>query len=93
MANTETLNIQILGSGCAKCKRLFEQTKEAVSALGMNIAVSYSADIQKIVELGVMSSPVLTIGGQPVIVGRAPDAAELKSIIQKYISDSPSPDA
>ncbi len=87
------MTIEVLGSGCAKCKRLFEQAKDAVRELGLDTEVSYITDIQKIVELGVMSSPVLTIGGSPVIVGMVPDTPKLKEIIHEHLSASPSPAA
>ncbi len=85
------MSIEVLGSGCAKCKRLFEQAKDAVRELGLGIEVTYSTDMQKIVELGVLSSPVLTIGGMPVIVGMVPDTPKLKEIMQKHLSAPSSP--
>ena len=55
----KTMKIQVLGSSCPTCKKLFELTKQAVNILDLKIEVEYIADIQKIVEMGVMSSPVL----------------------------------
>lgn len=88
----KTKKIEIIGSGCAKCKKLFELTKEVVSELGLNDNVLYSTDINKIVTMGVMSSPVLTIDDKPVLVGILPDKEKLKEIIsqnQKF-EDKPS---
>jgi len=77
--------IQVLGSGCPTCKKLFELTKEVVDQLGLGVEVEYVNDIQKIIELGVMSSPVLTIDGRAVLVGQLPTAGRLKEILSAEI--------
>jgi len=77
------MKIQVLGSGCPTCKRLYETTKEAVVQLNLNEEVEYITDISKIVEMGVMQSPVLAINGKPVLVGSVPDVEKIKSIIME----------
>ena len=77
--------IQVLGSGCPTCKKLFELTKKAVQELGIKTEVEYITDIQKIVEMGVMSSPVLAIDGKPAIAGFLPDVEKIKETIKKFI--------
>jgi small redox-active disulfide protein 2 len=77
------MKIQVLGSGCPTCKRLYELTKQAVQDLGINEEVEYITDISKIVEMGVMSSPVLAVDGEPVMTGFVPDIEKIKSLIQK----------
>jgi len=74
----KTMKIQVLGSGCPTCKKLFELTKQAVEELDLKTEVEYITDIQKIVEMGVMSSPVLAIDGKPVITGFLPDVEKIK---------------
>jgi len=81
----KTLKIQVLGSGCPTCKKLFELTKQAVEELGLKIEVEYITDIQRIVEMGVMSSPVLSIDGKPAITGFLPDIEKIKDTIKKFI--------
>jgi len=81
----KTMQIQVLGSGCPTCKKLFELTKQAVEELDFKIDVEYITDIQKIVEMGVMSSPVLAINGKPVISGFLPDVEKIKESIKKFI--------
>ena len=81
----KTLQIQVLGSGCPTCKKLFELTKQAVKELGLEIEVEYITDIQKIVEMGVMSSPVLAINGEPVFTGFVPNIEKIKEVIKKFI--------
>jgi small redox-active disulfide protein 2 len=79
------MKIQVLGSGCPTCKKLFELTKQVVEELGLKIEVEYITDIQRIVEMGVMSSPVLAIDGKPAITGFLPDAGKIKGTIKKFI--------
>lgn len=81
----KTMQIQVLGSGCPTCKKLFELTKQAVEELGLKIEVEYITDIQKIVEMGVISSPVLAIDGKPDITGFLPDVEKIKETIKKFI--------
>ena len=77
------MNIQVLGSGCPTCKNLYELTKTAVAELGIDTEVEYSTDISKIIELGVMQSPVLTIDGKPAMIG-AGNLEKVKEVIKKF---------
>jgi small redox-active disulfide protein 2 len=79
------IKIQVLGSGCPTCRKLFELTQKAVEDLGLKAEVEYSDDIQKILEMGLMSSPVLVINEKPVLVGFIPDIEKIKEIIKKFI--------
>ena len=82
---SKTIKIQVLGTGCPTCRKLFELTKQAVLELSLKIEVEYITDIQKIVEMGLMSSPVLAINGKPAISGFLPDTEKIKKIIQENI--------
>ncbi|MCX6753612.1 MAG: thioredoxin family protein [Candidatus Nomurabacteria bacterium] len=79
------MKIEVIGSGCAKCKKLFELTEIAAKELGISDIVLYSNDINKIVAMGLMSSPVLTLNDKPILVGMLPDKERLKEIISKNI--------
>jgi len=79
------MQIQVLGSGCPSCKKLFELTKKAVEELALKTEVEYITDIQKIVEMGVMSSPVLAVNGKPILTGFVPDIEKIKETIKKFI--------
>lgn len=74
-------SIQVFGSGCPTCKKLFELTQKAVTELDLKTEVEYITDIQKIIELGVMSSPVLTINGKVSLIGQLPNLDKIKEII------------
>ena len=75
------MQIQVLGSGCPTCKKLFELTKQAVGELKLKVEVEYITDIQKILEMGLMSSPVLAVDGKAVLVGSVPNIEKIKEII------------
>ncbi len=79
------MKIEVIGSGCKKCKSLFELTRETALDLGISDQVIYSTDVNKIVSMGLMSSPVLTIDDKPVLVGILPTKEKLKEIISKNI--------
>ena len=78
------MKIQVLGSGCPTCKTLFERTQQAADELKLDTKVEYITEIDKIVEMGVMSSPVLAVDGQPVIAGRLPNPEEIKEALSKH---------
>ncbi len=82
------MKIQVLGSGCKKCKELYERTQKAVESIGLDTQVEYITDVQKIVEMGVMSSPALAIDGKPIIVGTLPEIEKIKQVISDHISGS-----
>jgi len=63
------MKIQVLGSGCPTCKNLYELTKTAVAELGIEAEVEYITDISKIIEMGIMQSPVLVIDGKLAMTG------------------------
>jgi small redox-active disulfide protein 2 len=76
------MKIQVLGSGCSTCKNLFELTQQVVTDLGIKAEVEYSTDISKIIEMGVMETPVLAIDGKPVMTGGG-NYDKVKNILQK----------
>ena len=80
------MKIQVLGSGCPTCHKLHELVTKAVKELGLKDEVEYlygSEGIQKIIEMGVMSSPVLAVDGKPVLTGFIDDVKKIKSLIKK----------
>jgi hypothetical protein len=80
------MKIQVLGSGCPTCKQLHAMTVQAVKDLGLSDPVDYlTGDIgtSKILELGLMSSPVLTVDDIPVLIGTTSDITRIKDALQK----------
>lgn len=79
------LKIQVLGSGCPTCKKLFKLTTKAVSELNLDTEVEYITDIQKIIDLGIMQVPAIVINGKPVMAGFVPSLEKIKAIIKENI--------
>ncbi|HZJ41455.1 MAG TPA: thioredoxin family protein [Patescibacteria group bacterium] len=79
--NNQITSIQVLGSGCPTCKKLHELTKEAAKELNITTEVEYSSDIQKLLDTGMMSSPVLVINGKAVLAGSLPSIAKIKELL------------
>lgn len=77
------MNIDVMGTGCPKCKKLFERTQEAVKTLNLDATVNYITDIEKIVSMGFMQSPILMINGKAVMVGQLPNPQEIAELIKK----------
>ncbi|HAP37982.1 hypothetical protein A2574_03340 [Candidatus Shapirobacteria bacterium RIFOXYD1_FULL_38_32] len=78
------MKIQVIGSGCPTCKTLYELTKTAVNELKISSKVEYSTDITKIIEMGVMQSPILAIDGKPAMIGSG-NLEKIKEVIKKEI--------
>lgn len=78
------MKIQVLGSGCPTCQKLHEVVLEAAKELNLEKNVEYlsGADgLTKIMELGAMSSPILTIDNKIVMTGFSGDIDKIKSLI------------
>ena len=74
--------IEVLGTGCAKCKRLYANVQEAVKALGIDAEVVKIDSLDMIVERGVMGTPALFIDGTLRVTGRVSSVDELKRMLQ-----------
>jgi len=74
-------HIQILGTGCPKCKKLTELTMEAAAQLDMECNIEKVEDIQKIMGYGVMMTPALLVDGIVKVTGKVPSVEELKKLI------------
>ena len=75
------MEIKILGTGCAKCKKLEQLTIKAVEELGLNVLVEKVEDIQKIMEYGIMRTPGLVLNGKIVLSGQILGVSGIKELI------------
>ena len=75
------MKIQVLGSGCPSCKNLFDVVNNIIEENKIEAEVEYVTDITRIVEVGVMSSPVLIIDDEIIFAGTVPAHKELEEII------------
>ncbi|MGM5480889.1 MAG: thioredoxin family protein [Nanobdellota archaeon] len=72
------MKIEILGTGCPKCKTLEENAKKAVEASGVDAEITKVTEIDKIIEYGVMSTPAIVIDGDVKSSGKVSDVEEIK---------------
>ncbi len=64
------MKVQILGSGCTKCKLLEQHAREAVTELGIQAEIEKVMDTDAIMEMGVMMTPALAIDGEVKSMGK-----------------------
>ncbi|MDI9546562.1 MAG: thioredoxin family protein [Chloroflexota bacterium] len=73
--------LQILGSGCAKCKKLAEHVEAAAQALGIDYELEKVTELDDILSFGVMTTPALAVDGEVKTAGRVPSVEALKVLI------------
>ena len=73
--------IQILGTGCPKCKKLTELAEQAAKELGMEYELEKVTQINDIMKFGVMVTPALVIDGKVKIAGKVPSVEQLKEML------------
>jgi len=73
--------IQILGTGCPKCKKLAENTETAAKALGIEYTIEKVTGVNDIMKFGVMMTPALAVDGQVKVVGKVPSSDEIKKML------------
>ena len=76
------MKIEILGTGCPKCKKLAENAEAAAKQLGIEYELEKVTKINDIMKFGVMVTPALVIDGQVKVVGQAPSLEQLKEILK-----------
>ncbi len=76
------MKIQVLGTGCAKCKQLTANTEQALRELGITAEVEKVEDIREIRKFNVMSTPALVIDGQVRSTGKVLPADAVKGLLQ-----------
>lgn len=75
------MKIEVLGTGCANCKTLYENTKKALAESGQSAEIVKIEDIPSIMKYGVMSTPALVIDGQVKFSGKVASVAEIKGML------------
>jgi len=73
--------IQILGTGCPKCKKLTENAEAAAKMLGIQYEIQKVTDINDIMKFGVMLTPALVVDGQVKSVGKVIPPDEIKKML------------
>jgi len=76
------MKIEILGTGCPKCKATEKVVRKVVEELGKNVEIEKVTDAQEIVNRGVMITPAVVFDGEVKIVGHVPSIDEIKKLLQ-----------
>lgn len=77
------MKIQILGTGCPKCKKLAEAADAAAKELQLDFELEKVTDINQIMAFGVMLTPALAVNGVVKVVGKVPSIDEIKNMLQQ----------
>lgn len=75
------MKIEVLGTGCSKCKTLYENVTKALADSGKSAEVVKVEDIPAIMKYGVMSTPALVIDGQVKFSGKVASVAEIAGLL------------
>lgn len=76
------MKIQILGTGCPKCKKLAETAEAAAKELQLDFELEKVTDINQIMSFGVMVTPALVIDGSVKVVGNVPNHEDMKALLK-----------
>lgn len=76
------MKIEILGTGCPKCKKTIENAQKAVKDLGVNAEIVKVDKIDDILKYGVMITPALAIDGEVKVAGRIPSVEQIAEWIK-----------
>lgn len=71
------MKIEILGTGCVKCKTLFKEAQKAVEQAGINAEIVKVEKLEDIMNYGVMITPALVVNGDVKFAGKVKKASEI----------------
>lgn len=75
------MKLQILGTGCAKCKALTTATEQAAQTLGLQYELEKVTNLNQIMSFGVMMTPALVVDGKVKVSGKVPSVDDLKKLL------------
>jgi small redox-active disulfide protein 2 len=76
------MKIEILGTGCPKCKATEKIVRKVVEELGKKVDIVKVEDLQEIIDRGVMMTPAVVVDGEVKIVGHVPSTDEIKKLLK-----------
>ena len=74
--------LQILGTGCPKCKKLTELAEQAAKELGIEYEIEKVTDMNDIMTFGIMMTPGLAVDDEVKVAGKIPDIEEIKKMLE-----------
>lgn len=87
-ASTGIQNIKVLGAGCKSCHDMYENTKKAVEAAGIDAEVKYVTDMEKVMTYGIMSMPGLVVNEKVVSAGKVLKPADIEKLLHKLVKSN-----
>lgn len=75
------MKIQVLGTGCKKCKSLYELVRKSAQDLNIDAPIEYSVDVVEIARRGLMQSPIVLIDDTQVFAGIVPTEESIKKML------------
>ncbi len=82
MKGEQSVKIEILGTGCAKCNALEQAARAAAEKLGIDCEIEHVTDLSRITGYGVMMTPALVVNGQVKVAGKIPGQRELEEMLK-----------
>ena len=75
--------VKVLGAGCKSCHEQYENAKQAVQNLGLDVEVEYITDMEKVMTYGVMSMPAIVVNERVVSMGKVLKAGDVEKLLRK----------
>ena len=73
--------IEVLGPGCTRCKETYRVVQHVVEAAGIQVELVKEESYERMLALGVMSTPAVVVDGEVVVTGRIPKAQEVRELL------------
>lgn len=80
--STGIQSIKVLGAGCKSCHEMYENTKKAVNAVGIEVEVEYVTDMEEVMNYGIMSMPGLVVNEQVVSAGKVLKPTDVEKLLK-----------
>jgi len=77
------MKIQILGTGCAKCKQTEASARQAIKNLGLDSEIEKVTDVNEILDFGIMATPGLAVDGEVKFSGKVPTVGEIEEALKQ----------
>lgn len=77
------MKIQILGTGCAKCKQTEANARQAIKNLGLDSEIEKVTDVNEILDFGIMATPGLAVDGEVKFSGKVPTVGEIEEALKQ----------
>lgn len=77
------MDIKVVGTGCASCKKLEDMVREVTSELGVDAEITKITDIMEIAKSGVLLTPGLIVNGTIKVSGKLPPKQDIEKVIKE----------